>query len=142
RTRKVLLTLRTSIFSKSNYRSSEHLSPFLRDDQLNRHDWPRLVWGVAAAAGVSVLLTASELAYTTLRIAGAIYLIWMGVGMLRGVLRRRAALDAEPDLADSSHGIVGSWARAGWALICSIPRSVSSTWRCCRSSSRPGRRIC
>ncbi|WP_230330146.1 hypothetical protein, partial [Nocardia aurantiaca] len=46
RTRKVLLTLRTSIFSKSNYRSSEHLSPFLRDDQLNRHDWPRLETGV------------------------------------------------------------------------------------------------
>ncbi|WP_196054648.1 DUF5753 domain-containing protein, partial [Nocardia aurantiaca] len=45
RTRKVLLTLRTSIFSKSNYRSSEHLSPFLRDDQLNRHDWPRLAAG-------------------------------------------------------------------------------------------------
>lgn len=28
-----------------------------------------LVWGVAAAAGISVLLTASELSYTALRIA-------------------------------------------------------------------------
>ncbi|MFE3103166.1 LysE family translocator [Nocardia tengchongensis] len=41
-----------------------------------------LMWGVAAAAGLSALVTASEVAYSGLRIAGAIYLAWMGVGMV------------------------------------------------------------
>ncbi|WP_218024980.1 LysE family translocator, partial [Nocardia pseudovaccinii] len=70
-----------------------------------------LVWGVAAAAGVSVLLTASELAFTALRIAGAMYLIWMGLGMLRGALRHPAAFVAEPDMTTSPRDIVGAWAR-------------------------------
>lgn len=41
-----------------------------------------LVWGVAAAIGLSALLTASKLAYDGLRIAGAIYLIWMGLNFI------------------------------------------------------------
>jgi threonine/homoserine/homoserine lactone efflux protein len=36
-----------------------------------------------AALGLSALLAASELAFTLLKWAGAGYLIWMGVGMLR-----------------------------------------------------------
>ena len=43
-----------------------------------------LLWGVAAAVGASALLTASHLAYDALRIAGALYLLWMGLAMLRG----------------------------------------------------------
>ncbi len=42
-----------------------------------------LVWGTASAAGISVLLTASRLAYETLRWAGVCYLLWTGVRMLR-----------------------------------------------------------
>lgn len=41
-----------------------------------------LVWGMAAAFGAGALLTASELAYTALKWAGAAYLVWMGVKML------------------------------------------------------------
>jgi threonine/homoserine/homoserine lactone efflux protein len=52
-----------------------------------------LIWGAAAAGGVTALLTASETAYTALRLAGAGYLLWMGVGMLRS-LRRTPALVA------------------------------------------------
>lgn len=37
-----------------------------------------LAWGVAAAAGVTELLAASHAAYETLRIAGAVYLTWLG----------------------------------------------------------------
>lgn len=48
-----------------------------------------LVWGLAAAVGVSALLTASELAYTILRYAGAGYMVWLGVGMLRRAFRPR-----------------------------------------------------
>ncbi|XVV04308.1 LysE family translocator [Actinosynnema sp. CA-248983] len=40
------------------------------------------VWAVAAALGLSVLLTASEIAYHGLRVAGAAYLIHLGVSAL------------------------------------------------------------
>lgn len=56
-----------------------------------------LIWGLAAAIGVSALLTASELAYTILRYAGAAYMVWLGVGMLRRALRPQP--DAKPDAA-------------------------------------------
>lgn len=39
-------------------------------------------WAVAAALGLSVLLTASEIAFHTLRIAGAVFLIYLGVKAL------------------------------------------------------------
>jgi threonine/homoserine/homoserine lactone efflux protein len=41
-----------------------------------------LTWGVLAAAGISGLLAASQLAYELLRWAGAAYLVWMGARML------------------------------------------------------------
>ncbi len=55
-----------------------------------------LVWGVAAATGVSVLLTASHTAYLALRVLGAAYLVWMGGRMLLDALRRK---DLDPDAA-------------------------------------------
>lgn len=42
-----------------------------------------LLWGVAAAVGVSALLTASTLAYDGLRVVGAAYMVWLGLGLLR-----------------------------------------------------------
>ena len=58
-----------------------------------------LVWGAAAATGVSMLLTASHAAYTALRIVGAVYLLWMGTGMLRAARRGEfvEAVDRAPD---------------------------------------------
>ena len=41
------------------------------------------VWVSAAALGLSALLRASENGYTALRIAGAVYLVWLGVVSLR-----------------------------------------------------------
>ena len=41
-----------------------------------------LVWGVAAAVGVSALLNASQLAYNILRYAGAAYMICLGAKLL------------------------------------------------------------
>ncbi|NUP46464.1 MAG: LysE family translocator [Catenulispora sp.] len=46
-----------------------------------------LVWGAAAATGVSLLLTASQVAYTALRVGGALYLLWLGFGLLRAARR-------------------------------------------------------
>ncbi|WP_330180253.1 LysE family translocator [Nocardia sp. NBC_01503] len=68
-----------------------------------------LVWGAAAAAGVSALLTASELAYSVLRIVGAVYLGWMGFGMVRDAFRRRDAIS--PVEMDDSRSVLGAWAR-------------------------------
>lgn len=42
-----------------------------------------LVWGAAVAVGLGALLTASEAAFTILKWAGAAYLVWMGIGMIR-----------------------------------------------------------
>lgn len=41
---------------------------------------------VAAAAGLSAIFNHAPLAYTVLKICGAVYLIWLGVGMIRGKL--------------------------------------------------------
>lgn len=48
-----------------------------------------LVWGAAAAVGVSALLVASSLAYDAVRVAGAVYLIYLGTMMLWRTRRRR-----------------------------------------------------
>ena len=42
------------------------------------------VWTVAASAGVAAVIAASHVLFTTLRIAGAAYLVWLGVQTLRG----------------------------------------------------------
>lgn len=41
-----------------------------------------LVWGVAAALGISALLVASHTAYEALRLAGAAYLLYLGIRIL------------------------------------------------------------
>jgi threonine/homoserine/homoserine lactone efflux protein len=49
------------------------------------------VWTLAASAGVAALVAASHPLFVGLRIAGAAYLVWLGVETLRG---RRAASTA------------------------------------------------
>ena len=57
-----------------------------------------MVWAVASALGVAALLAASEVAYDTLRLVGAAYLVWLGVQSLlaarRGEYRPPAAVGA------------------------------------------------
>ena len=43
----------------------------------------QLVWAAAAAAGVAGALAASHPAFVALRLAGAAYLVWLGVATLR-----------------------------------------------------------
>jgi threonine/homoserine/homoserine lactone efflux protein len=50
-----------------------------------------LAWGVAAAVGVSALLTTSSVTYDVLRFVGAAYLLWLGVRFLSRALRGDAA---------------------------------------------------
>jgi RhtB (resistance to homoserine/threonine) family protein len=42
-----------------------------------------MVWGVASACGVAAVLNASAEAYTTVKLAGAAYLIWLGIQAIR-----------------------------------------------------------
>jgi threonine/homoserine/homoserine lactone efflux protein len=53
-----------------------------------------LLWGMAAAFGLSALLLASRIAYDTMRIAGAVLLVWMGARALWSA--RRGTAGAEP----------------------------------------------
>jgi RhtB (resistance to homoserine/threonine) family protein len=50
------------------------------------------IWTPAAALGIAALLRASSVAFLALKLAGAVYLVWMGVQMLRA--RDLAALQA------------------------------------------------
>lgn len=51
-----------------------------------------LVWGAGAAVGVSSLLIASASAYTALRLAGAGYMIWLGLKLAVAAARGGSAL--------------------------------------------------
>lgn len=58
------------------------------------------------------VLTASHVAYTALRIAGALYLTWMGASMLRHSFRRRGLPDSDLQSNGVLDGtLVRSWTR-------------------------------
>ncbi|RZS80000.1 threonine/homoserine/homoserine lactone efflux protein [Motilibacter rhizosphaerae] len=49
-----------------------------------------VVWVAAASLGLSALLQASEVGYDALKVAGAVYLLWLGVQSLRSIRRTPA----------------------------------------------------
>jgi RhtB (resistance to homoserine/threonine) family protein len=55
-------------------------------------------WTIAAAAGVAALIQASAVAFLVLKLAGAVYLIWLGIQMLR-------ARDPVATATGAGHGI-------------------------------------
>ena len=87
-----------------------------------------LAWGALSAAGVSALVAASHVAYDTLRLAGAAYLVWLGVQALRP---HRASATAEGDRPDAepaaepaaaapAAGPTGTWRAARRGLLNSL----------------------
>jgi RhtB (resistance to homoserine/threonine) family protein len=52
------------------------------------------LWTLAAAVGVASLVRASEVAFTALKLIGALYLAWLGVQALRAA--RQAATEEQP----------------------------------------------
>ncbi len=73
-----------------------------------------LVWVVAATAGLSALLRVSHLGYDILKLAGACYLIWLGVNSL-GLPRRRPA---RPGTAAAPSGPPGpAVSGTGWGRM-------------------------
>lgn len=67
-----------------------------------------MVWGIASACGVAAILNASAEVFTTIKLAGAAYLVWLGIQAIR---RAGAHLPA-----DGGHS--GSPFRQG--LLCNL----------------------
>ena len=61
-----------------------------------------LVWGLAAAVGVSALVTASPTAYAVLKVAGAVYLAYLGVRLLWTARTPHAAEPSEETVGVAS----------------------------------------
>lgn len=55
-----------------------------------------LAWSVVSAAGITALLTASKIAFTALRLAGAAYLVWLGIDAIRHAGRGVSGDEAPP----------------------------------------------
>ncbi|VXC13358.1 LysE family translocator [Arthrobacter sp. 9AX] len=72
-----------------------------------------MIWGVAAAVGVSALLAASELAYRVLTLAGAAYMVWLGASLLWKSLRKEqvsaAPSDAAGELISGKKDLMKGW---------------------------------
>lgn len=54
------------------------------------------IWGLAAAFGLTALLAASETAFTVVKWAGALYLAWLGIGLILHPRASLGAADASP----------------------------------------------
>jgi threonine/homoserine/homoserine lactone efflux protein len=76
-----------------------------------------LIWGAAAAVGVSALLTASETAYLALRIAGAAYMIYLGARMLIGAARSKGA---PAETAETGRRSPSVWNTFGRGLLTNL----------------------
>jgi threonine/homoserine/homoserine lactone efflux protein len=61
-----------------------------------------LAWGVVVALGLGVLLQASELAYTLLRWAGAAYLLYLGIKLIRS--KREGLVEGDAEATAASGG--------------------------------------
>src|SRR3954453_10257748 len=75
-----------------------------------------LFWALASVLGISALVAASEAAFTTLRVVGAVVLVYLGVQALRG----GTAVDkGKPAIARSSYaaGLVTSGANPKLAVF-------------------------
>lgn len=64
-----------------------------------------LVHGLVLAAGLSALIVASATAYTTVKLAGAVYLVWLGVQTIRAS-RKPADLDFRASVAAPRHAFL------------------------------------
>jgi len=69
-----------------------------------------LAWGGAVAAGLGVLLEASPLAFNILKWAGAAYLVWLGIGLVRKPRDRFELTAAGPAQTGSDF----AWMRRGF----------------------------
>lgn len=83
-------------------------------------------WGLAAAIGLTALLTASHVAYDTIRIAGAAYLTWLGASALWRAGGRRAQ---QATTASDGHGSGTASGTPNEQLPLARPRRRFATFR-------------
>ena len=83
-----------------------------------------VLWGLSAALGLSALLVASRIAYDTMRIAGAVFLVWMGA---RSLWRSRRA-----NTEVSATTLAPPAAVAGADAAGEVPGPGESRWRAYR----------
>jgi threonine/homoserine/homoserine lactone efflux protein len=94
-----------------------------------------LVWGVLTSAGVTALLTASHVAYEVLRWAGAAYLIWLGLGMLR---HARRPTSAAPSAATAAAAGPAAGAAASTSGAAAADASASAADAVAKNDFFPG----
>lgn len=70
-----------------------------------------LVWGAGAAVGISALLAASTIAYTVVRIVGAVYMLWIGSRLVLDAVRGDLHALAIGDKGAESRSVGRSWRR-------------------------------
>ncbi|UDY23657.1 LysE family translocator [Nocardioides sp. Kera G14] len=72
-------------------------------------------WVAAAALGLAALLKASEVGYEALKIAGAAYLIWIGVQSLRSIRKSTGEVAAHGDGPTAPADVIETKGRSGFA---------------------------
>lgn len=75
-----------------------------------------VTWIAAAALGLAALLRESQTAFTALRIAGAVYLAWLGLGALRAAWGR----EGEPAAVAAPQGGIGAQRGFRQGLLCNL----------------------
>ena len=68
-----------------------------------------LVWGAAVALGLAALLDASRFAFTVLKWAGAVYLVWLGLNL---IFKPRDRFEVDDAATSASGGL--AWMRRGF----------------------------
>jgi threonine/homoserine/homoserine lactone efflux protein len=79
-------------------------------------------WAAASVLGLNVLVRTSEVAFLVLKIAGAVYLCWLGVQSLRRARKRHAA--SEPSSTSRPRGLLASY-RSGLLTNVSNPKAAA-----------------
>jgi threonine/homoserine/homoserine lactone efflux protein len=83
------------------------------------------VWALCAGAGLAALVAASEVAFVVLRVAGALFLLYLGVQAWRTAWRARAHSEPTVETATSESQL--SWARAfseGFVVMLANPKAA------------------
>jgi RhtB (resistance to homoserine/threonine) family protein len=64
-----------------------------------------LVWTVAAALGIAAIVRSSAIAFTSLKLVGAVYLVWLGTQALRAARGHRAVAPGERAVSEHRAGV-------------------------------------
>jgi threonine/homoserine/homoserine lactone efflux protein len=67
-----------------------------------------LLWGIAASFGLSALLAVSSVAYSVLQIAGAVYLVYLGIKLFIDAFSRKFSSTALSSTCNRRLGAHGS----------------------------------